>query len=80
VRFSSPDVCERVDELGMLDEGTYTQNIHNLFTRSHPSEEKNRTRSRTKNCKCKWAFIQPALHIVLCLDHVGDNLKIIEDV
>ena len=40
----------------MFSEGTYTQSIHNLFTRSHPSEEENRTRNRSKNCKCKRAF------------------------
>jgi hypothetical protein len=34
------------------DEGTYTQNIHNSSTRSHPSEEETRTRNR----KCKHAF------------------------
>jgi hypothetical protein len=28
-------------------------NIHNSSTRSHPSEEENRTRNRSKNCKCK---------------------------
>jgi hypothetical protein len=40
------------------DEGTCTQNIHNLSTRSHPSEEENRARNRSKNCKCKQAFTQ----------------------
>ena len=39
-----------------LDEGAYTQRIHNRFTRSHPSEEENRTRNRGKNCKCKRAL------------------------
>ena len=29
-----------------FDEGTDTQSIHNLFTRSHPSEEENRTTNR----------------------------------
>ena len=28
-------------------------NIHNSSTRSHPSEEENRTRNHGKNCKCK---------------------------
>jgi hypothetical protein len=37
----------------MKDDGTYTQSIHNLFTRSHPSEEEN----RSKNWKCKRALI-----------------------
>jgi hypothetical protein len=34
----------------------HTQNILNLSTRSHPSEEENRTRNRSKNCKCKRAL------------------------
>jgi hypothetical protein len=37
------------------DAGTYTQNINNLFTRSHPSEGEN----RTINCKCKREFKVP---------------------
>jgi hypothetical protein len=44
----SEHVCERVDELGMFTWYTYTQNIHNLFTRSHPSEDENRIRNRSK--------------------------------
>jgi hypothetical protein len=28
--------------------------IHNSSTRSHPSEDENRARNRSKNCKCKW--------------------------
>ena len=39
------------------DEGTCTQNIRNSSTRSHPSEEENRTRNRSKNCKCKQVSI-----------------------
>ena len=39
----------------MLDESIHTQKIHNSSTRSHASEEKNRTRNRCKNCKCKRA-------------------------
>ena len=35
------------------DEGTYIHNIHNSSTRSHASEDENRTRYRSKNCKCK---------------------------
>ena len=35
------------------DEGTYTQNVRNSSTRSHPSEEENRTRNLSKNGKCK---------------------------
>jgi hypothetical protein len=38
------------------DEGTYTQTIRNSSTRSHPSEEENRTRNRSKTCKCKRAI------------------------
>jgi hypothetical protein len=34
------------------DEGTSTQNIHQSSTRSHASEEEN----RSENCKCKWVF------------------------
>jgi hypothetical protein len=34
------------------DEGTHTQNIHYLATRSHPSEEEN----RNENFKCKGSF------------------------
>jgi hypothetical protein len=30
--------------------------LHNLFTRSHPSEEESRSRNRSKNCKCKQDF------------------------
>jgi hypothetical protein len=30
-------------------EGTCTQNIHNSSTRSHPSEDENRARNRSKN-------------------------------
>ena len=41
------------------DEGTHTQNIHNLSTRSHTSKEEYRTRNRSENCKCKRAIIQP---------------------
>jgi hypothetical protein len=36
------------------DEGTYTQNIPNSSIRSHPSEGEN----RSKNCKCKRAFMK----------------------
>ena len=55
------------------DEGTserliYAQNIHNLLTRSHASEEENRPRNRRKNasvnfpvspsiCKCEESMI-----------------------
>ena len=39
-----------------LDEGAYTQIIHNSSTRSHPSEGENRNRNRSKNCKCKRAY------------------------
>jgi hypothetical protein len=35
------------------DEDTYTQHIHISSTRSHASEEKNRTGHRGINCKCK---------------------------
>ena len=42
------------------DEGTCTPNIHNSSTRSHPSEGENRTRNRSKSCKCKRAF---TLHV-----------------
>ena len=56
LRFSSSDGCERVDELWMFRwayiSETYTQNIHNIFTLSHASEDENRTRNRSKNCKC----------------------------
>jgi hypothetical protein len=38
------------------DEGTCTPNIHNSSTRSHASEGENRTRNRSKNCKCKQAI------------------------
>ena len=38
------------------DEDTHTQSIHNLFTRSHPLEEENCIRNRSKNCKCKRAL------------------------
>jgi hypothetical protein len=31
------------------DEGPYTQNIHNSSTRSHPSEEENRSGNRSGN-------------------------------
>jgi hypothetical protein len=45
-----------VDELWMFRwayiSETYTQNIHNIFTLSHASEDENRTRNRSKNCKC----------------------------
>ena len=37
-------------------EGAHTQSIHNLSTRSHPSEGENRTRNRSKNCKCERAY------------------------
>jgi hypothetical protein len=37
-----------VNEYG-CSEGTYTQIIHNLSTRSHASEEEIRTRNRSKN-------------------------------
>jgi hypothetical protein len=33
------------------DEGTYTQNVHNSSTHSHPSEEENCTRNGSKNVK-----------------------------
>jgi hypothetical protein len=60
-RFSSSDACERMDALWSSDEGTsvnilYTQNIYNLFTRSHASVDENRTRHRSRNCNCKQAF------------------------
>jgi hypothetical protein len=38
------------------DEGTYAKNIYNSSTRSHPPEGENRTRNRSKNCKCKPAL------------------------
>ena len=38
------------------DEGTCTLNIRNSSTRSHASEGENRTRNRSKNCKCKQAL------------------------
>jgi hypothetical protein len=37
-----------------------TQNIHNSSTHSHPSEEENRTKNRSQNCKCKRALMLPA--------------------
>jgi hypothetical protein len=45
---------KRLEFNKVLYKGTYmyTQNIHNSSTRSHPSEEENRTRNRSKNCKC----------------------------
>ena len=39
--------------------GTHTQNIHYSSTRSHASEEENRTRNRSENCKCKRQRCQP---------------------
>ena len=44
-------------------EGTHTQNIHYSSTRSHASEEENRTRNRSENCKCKRVYTQ----IYLCI-------------
>ena len=38
------------------DEGVHTQNIRNPSTRSHASEEENRTRNRSKNRKCKGPY------------------------
>ena len=43
------------------DEGTCTPNIRNSFTCSHALEGGNRTRNRSKNCKC----IQTGLNTVL---------------
>jgi hypothetical protein len=40
-----------------LYEGTHTQNIPNLSTRSHASKEENRIRNRNKRCKCERGFI-----------------------
>jgi hypothetical protein len=37
--------------LECLDEGTCTESIHNLFTRSHPSEEEIRTREENRSKK-----------------------------
>jgi hypothetical protein len=48
------------------DEGTCTPNIHNSSTRSHPSEGENRTRNRSKSCKCKRAFTLHGAHSCLC--------------
>jgi hypothetical protein len=78
-RFSSSDECERVDELWSSDEGTsvnilYTQNIYNLFTRSHPSEDENRTRHRSRNCNCKQGFIDSDLTRCLALKDTFSNL------
>jgi hypothetical protein len=38
------------------DEGTHTQNIRNSSTRSHASEDENRARNHSENCKCELAF------------------------
>ena len=38
------------------DEGIYSQNIQYSSTRSHTSEEENRTRTRSKNSKCEPAL------------------------
>jgi hypothetical protein len=44
----------------------HTQNIHYSSTRSHPSEGENRTRNRSKSCKCKRAFTLHGAHSCLC--------------
>ena len=61
------------------DKGTHTQNIYNSYTRLHTSEG-DRTRNRSKNCKCKRAFHLkyteqchcPACPIVLFLRTTGN--------
>jgi hypothetical protein len=59
---------------------TDTKNIHNSSTRSHPSEDENRTRYRSKNCKCKWAFALWTFRFFQALVHIkqGSYLKILE--
>ena len=44
-------------QMTTYDDDKYTQNIHNTSTRSHASEEDNRTRNHWKNCKCKRTLI-----------------------
>jgi hypothetical protein len=45
--FSSSDECERVARKVMNVEmrGTYIQNIHTHYTRTHASEDKNRNKN-----------------------------------
>jgi hypothetical protein len=57
VRCSPSDACDRVDELRIFGARVPNLNIHNSSTRSHPSEEEN----RSKNCKCKQALRQARL-------------------
>ena len=52
----------------------YTQNIYNLFTRSHASEDENRTRHRSRKCKYKRAFMDSDLTRCLALKDTFSNL------
>jgi hypothetical protein len=38
--------------------GTHAQNIHYWSTRSHASEEENRTKNRSENCKCNACILK----------------------
>jgi hypothetical protein len=48
-------------------------NSHNSSTRSHPSEEENRSWNHGKNCKCKQAFMHS--HRLWAGSHFNENIQ-----
>ena len=60
MRFSASDGCQRLDELWMFRWGYIIELLgseyHNSSTRFHASEEENRIRNRSRNCKCERAL------------------------
>ena len=48
------------------DEGRCTQNIHHSSSRSHTSEDENRTRNRSKDCTSVKAMLHGAIFLATC--------------
>ena len=49
----------------------YTQNIRNSCTRSHLSEEENRTRNRSRDCKCELSLLSFQLKCSSNIDSIN---------
>ena len=77
VQFSLSDGCERVNKSWMFWVHVSLMypplNSHNSSTRSHPSEEENRSWNHGKNCKCKQAFMHS--HRLWAGSHFNENIQ-----